>query len=250
MKSLASVALVAILGIAMSNYTYKEYVGKPAQDSPDYKLLALFNAWVDMYHKTYDTPKEKDYRFSVFSDNYKFIDDVNNCQSDYRLAINEFMDLTSEEFKAKYHMGKNTSDMINQYLEEQKDKISYFPREYFKDKIDAMETSIDWRAKGAVSEVKNQGQCGSCWAFSAVGTLEGSNVIFGGNTLVSFSPQELVDCTNDDTFNNYGCKGGWPWAGLWYTTTEGILPDADYPYTARDMHCSREGIPKTRTYTP
>lgn len=113
---------------------------------------------------------------------------------------------------------------------------------------DSQPESLDWRVIGAVSPVKNQGSCGSCWAFSTVGTLEGLNVIKSGNPLTSFSPQELVDCSNTAKYDNMGCRGGWPHSALDYVMDFGILPETDYPYLGRDMHCSRDDISSKNKY--
>jgi C1A family cysteine protease len=88
--------------------------------------------------------------------------------------------------------------------------------------------SIDWTQLGAVTPVKNQGRCGSCYAFSAVGSLEGVYYIRNKN-LISFSEQEIVSC--DD--KNNGCAGGWPNKALnWIKSNTGITTEAEYPYTS------------------
>jgi len=94
--------------------------------------------------------------------------------------------------------------------------------------------SVDWRAKGAVTPIKNQGQCGSCWSFSTTGSLEGLHFINNG-TLLSFSEQQLVDCSG--AYGNQGCDGGWPFWALEYTAAKGIELESAYPYTAADGTC-------------
>merc|ERR1712087_463576 len=94
--------------------------------------------------------------------------------------------------------------------------------------------SVNWVTAGAVTGVKNQGSCGSCWSFSSTGALEGANFIKNGQ-LLSFSEQELVDCDHN---GSAGCNGGSiEGAFQWYETNKAELED-DYPYTAKNGTCN------------
>jgi len=95
---------------------------------------------------------------------------------------------------------------------------------------------VDWREKGAVTGVKNQGACGSCWAFSAIGALEGLYFI-DHNELLSFSEQNFVDCVGG---TSQGCNGGWMSDAFDYTASHGVETEADYPYHARTQKCTFE----------
>lgn len=97
---------------------------------------------------------------------------------------------------------------------------------------DDLPASIDWRTQGAVNAIKDQGQCGSCWAFSTVGALEGTSALFGEKKLQSFSEQQLVDCST--SFGNQGCNGGLMDNGFEYVQKNGITNEDKYAYVARD----------------
>jgi len=136
--------------------------------------------------------------------------------------MNKFGDLTAEEFKAK-HTGlkhKNVSHKKSNHTTVRK--------------VKDLPASFDWRPKGAVTPIKDQGACGSCWAFSAIASLEG--LYFQNNQkLLSFSEQLLVDCV---TAGSEGCNGGWETDGMDYAAKNGVELETDYPYKARDQKCA------------
>ena len=96
---------------------------------------------------------------------------------------------------------------------------------------------IDWCGKGKVSRVKNQGQCGSCWAFSATGVTE--SFFLMKDHRVDLSEQQLVDCSG--SYGNHGCNGGWPSSAIKYIAAHGIASESEYPYAAKNQPCKKQG---------
>jgi cathepsin L len=137
--------------------------------------------------------------------------------------MNLFADLTVEEFRELYLQPKINASAIPQTNVHDDEDISL------------TDDTVDWRTKGAVTGVKNQGQCGSCWAFSATGSIEGAYQI-AKKSLVSSSEQQLVDCSR--SYGNYGCSGGLMDSAFKYTiAVKGLDTETSYPYTARDGTC-------------
>merc|ERR1719327_1955006 len=129
------------------------------------------------------------------------------------MGINQFSDWTAEE------RSKLTGTKVE------------MKKEWNIKKLDAsnLSDSVDWRTKGAVTPVKNQAQCGSCWSFSTTGALEGAHFVASGN-LVSLSEQQFVDC---DTVADQGCNGGLMDNAFEYAETHPVMTESDYPYIAR-----------------
>jgi C1A family cysteine protease len=167
------------------------------------------------YEKTYTTPEEFQLRFNNFRNNLIDFAAMDNFTGEHS-AVNKFSDMTFKEFKATYLNLKAPAD---QYCVGSFADVAGAP------------DSFDWRTKGMVSPVKNQGSCGSCWAFSIVGYLEAQALIQGKKEL--YSEQQVVDC---DTINE-GCNGGWPQVALQYLAGAGIQSESSYTYKAVDQTC-------------
>lgn len=117
------------------------------------KLIQLFESWISKHNKAYESTEEKLRRFEIFKDNLKHIDQTNKKATNYWLGLNEFADLSHEEFK-NMHMGLKVDPTASTSRPEQS------PEQFFlKDVVD-LPKSVDWRLKGAVTRVKNQGSCG------------------------------------------------------------------------------------------
>lgn len=186
-----------------------------------------FLEYVEKYNKFYH---KVDFfrRFEIFKDNLNFIVEHSRTPRNYTVEINEFADLTLYEFRQKFG-GLN---MNTRLLKNNVDNSHYLGMH----KISGTNPqNVDWVSAGAVTPVKDQGQCGSCWSFSTTGAMEGSHFIQSGN-LVSFSEQQFVDCDHN---GDMGCDGGLPSQAIdWAVSNGGVETESDYPYTARDGTCS------------
>jgi len=171
------------------------------------------------YGKSYETEELHNKRQLAFQENVEKIKKHNSEGHSYWLGLNEWADLSSEEFNQMMLRPFNRTRPRNELW------LKNAPLD-----------SVDWRAKGAVTPVKNQGQCGSCWAFSTTGSTEGRSQIANGGDIISLSEQQLVDC---DTQRDNGCGGGLMDYGFQYIETNGgITTEENYPYRAKDGTCN------------
>jgi C1A family cysteine protease len=162
--------------------------------------------------------------FDNWVSNDKFIELTNSQNLTYTLGHNLYSGLNSNEFNQ--FMGFKNNEL---YLQEKGLRGSNIITSIDNTDLTALPASIDWTAKGAVTSVKDQGQCGSCWSFSTTGALEGAYEIKYGS-LVSFSEQQLVDCDLGVRLN-HGCNGGlMDSAFSWISTNGGLCTESDYPY--------------------
>merc|ERR1719163_516461 len=194
----------------------------PTSQLSEASYEAAWQGFVTEHSKEYH-PSEVLMRFRVFKDNLDFINDHNENKAEelgYTVGINQFADMTNAEFK-------RTMTGLNAPQKKDQSNVEILP--------EATSTDVDWVAKGAVTPVKNQGQCGSCWAFSTTGSVEGINAIKNGK-LTSFSEQELVDCAG--SYGNQGCNGGLMDNGFKYVEAKGDSLEATYSYTGKTGTCN------------
>jgi len=188
-----------------------------------------FSNFQERFSKKYESFKELQDRFEIFRTNLRNIITHNSdATQNFTMGINQFTDLTPEEFRQKYINGlKSSKNMVG----------SYGCKTYVSSATFAP-LSIDRRQKGAVTSVKDQGQCGSCWTFSATGAVEGAWAISTGE-LVDLSEQELVDCATGISYGSHGCNGGQMEGAFKYVIEHGQCELSAYSYTAKDGTCKK-----------
>lgn len=207
--------------------------------------FAVFNAttfpsfaeWTGLTGRMYSDAAETEYRKGIYETNLQMIANHNSEGHSWTMAVNKFADLTADEFKARF-----TSGYISATKKHNKVGRLGKTRQVYKD----LPASVDWRTQGAVTPVKNQQQCGSCWSFSTTGAIEGAWFLAKGQ-LVSLSEQQLVDCSTAQ--GNQGCNGGMmDYAFQYVIQNGGITTEAAYPYTATGPNtCEAAGKPIAAT---
>lgn len=228
-------AIVALLGcVALVAATARDF---SEIDSISEEFDQDWDDWKTTHGKTYSTTKEEIKRRVVWENNLQTIQHHNLQASlgkhTFTLGMNKYGDMTNSEFVT----------MMNGYKhsEETRSKNRYTFMTPLN--ADPLPPAVDWRVQGAVTPVKDQGQCGSCWAFSATGSLEGQHWRVTGK-LPNLSEQNLVDCSKKE--GNDGCNGGLMDQAFQYIADNGgIDSEASYPYKAVDQTCMYD--PKGRT---
>jgi C1A family cysteine protease len=211
---MSKVLLIAALGVAVANAA--------SFTEPEYQTM--FTKFMGQYNKKY-TADNFFFRYTVFKSNMDKVALSNKQGHSYTLGMNEMGDMTHAEFKLQ-KLGYNHVD--RQHLR----KVNACP-------TGTPPASADWVKAGAVTHIKNQGQCGSCWSFSATGSIEGAVKVHGGS-LTSLSEQQLVDCSTAQ--GNDGCNGGlMDYAFEYVISNKGLATEASYPYTATGPNtCQRK----------
>lgn len=226
MKSVLLLALAAVLlTVFVSQYptvSVQPTPGVASRSSIPREIVERFREWKRQYNRRYANGDDEEFRLSVYYENVNYIEDLNAAQTEVEYGENQFMDLTREEWAATYLTlrvpeGRGAPNMDT-------DDVS----------DDVPNGAFSWVSQGAVGPVKNQGSCGSCWAFSATGVVEGYWFLNEGS-LPNVSEQQLVDCST--SYGNQGCNGGWPASALQYVQDNGLVTGAEYPYTGRDGNC-------------
>ncbi|XP_053205504.1 procathepsin L-like [Panonychus citri] len=194
-----------------------------------------FASFKAKHNKNYAHPKEESYRYQVFAKNLKKINEHNDRHAKgletYSMGINAFTDMTFDEFSHQY-LGLNMS--INR---------APAPLIHNRNSVSDLPETVDWREKNIVNPIKDQAQCGSCWAFSTIASIE-SAWAQSKNQLVSLSEQNMMDCSYPQ--GNKGCSGGLVDNAFGYAIKSGGLDTEDsYPYTAtssKDCKWSKDNV--------
>lgn len=205
----------------LKSLTFKEYLAEHGK------------FYVDSEHST---------REAIFNKNLELIRQQNaDPNKTWFATVNKFTDLTPEEFRRQYHGHKgHTAAML----------ASSTPHQRVSSSLEDLPDSVDWRTqKGVVTDVKNQGACGSCWAFSTAETLESHYAIATGEDAPVLSEQQLVSCAPNPQHcgGTGGCQGSTQPLGFNYTTTAGISLESSYPYKASTGTCESSKIKPVAT---
>ncbi|CAH9121976.1 unnamed protein product [Cuscuta epithymum] len=202
--------------------------------SSSMRRRAQYEQWRRLHGKSYRDASEEEERYHIFRQNVDRIEAFNNAKQQrggYQLGLNKFADLTNHEFRAMHAGGYNPKVSLSA-------TVAPPPNHFKYENVTEVPEALDWRAQGAVTPVKEQLQCGCCWAFSAVAAVEGLNKIKTGE-LVSLSEQELLDCNGD----GMSCDGGvMENAFNFIVNNNGLAAESIYPYTAlQSANCGSSG---------
>ncbi|CAG0892787.1 unnamed protein product [Darwinula stevensoni] len=183
------------------------------------------------HDKKYASEEEEQFRMNVYLENRHYVAEHNQMfargATTFSVALNKYSDLLLHEFMEKMtgYLGETESSDRSGSL---------VPSSWIEPLHTNPPAEMDWRTRGAVTPVKDQGHCGSCWAFSATGSVEGLHFRKTGN-LVSLSEQNLIDCSKNF---NHGCSGGWMQLAFQYIRDkDGIDTEESYPYEGKDGIC-------------
>jgi len=236
-RSMTTTVIAGLLGTACVLGVASTLTGSSYQPATEKSFVndiaaheyAAFVNFKNEHNREYADSSEERYRTHVFVQNMRKVHAHNEEHAagkhTWTMKLNHFADLTASEFKAKFTGFKGKR---NTYLHAQ--NVADLSHVTAPD-------SIDWVSKGAVTPVKNQGSCGSCWSFSTTGALEGLHYIKTGE-LISLSEQELMDCSKDE--GNNSCEGGLMDYAFEFVIKEGICLESAYPYEEEDHYTCKD----------
>ena len=223
--------MFAIFTSAFANIGLRGTYDMPTLDADELDNYEIFHwkefsNFQDRFRKHYSSFQELEERFAIFRQNFVDILIHNaDLTQNFTMGVNQFTDLTADEFKALYISGLKT-------------ELGSYGCKSYSSTASGAPDSIDWRNNGAVTSVKDQGQCGSCWSFSSTGAIEGAWAISKGQ-LVDLSEQELVDCATGISYGSHGCNGGQMEGAFKFVIENGQCSLSSYPYTAKDGSCQK-----------
>lgn len=209
---------ISSLFLIISTFSTLQIFGKAS-------LIDTFEDWIHKFEVKFHDETHFTSVYRIWTENNNFIEKINSMNLTYTLGHNQFSGMDEVQFSN--YLGYQNKDSVNEL------KTQYLRG--FTDSMlqSSLPTSINWVEKGAVTSVKDQGICGSCWSFSSTGALEGAYFTTYG-ILPSFSEQQLVDCDNlKNDGKDHGCNGGlMDNAFLWIQKNGGLCEEKDYPYTS------------------
>jgi C1A family cysteine protease len=183
---------------------------------------AQYLSYLSKFSKQIPSSEQLIYRARIYAEFVKTMEKHNSDPTQtWEMGVNQFSDLTKEEFVSQY-LGE-----LNTEVKELNQPVNV-----------GFTAEVDWRNKGVITKVKNQGQCGSCWAFAATAAHESFQVQFKSQpATLDLSEQQLVDCSGISPYENHGCNGGYAIRALEFVKDFGQTTSSEYPYTATDGNC-------------
>jgi len=211
MSRTAAVVALTVAAVSAANLKDRQYYEQKFYD------------WLQTHKVQVQNGEHFLHMIQNFANNDDIIETANAENLSYQLGHNKFSHMDVNEWREEVKLG------LGYPTQEPSDTLHLAPAD-----LTTMASAIDWRNSGAVTGVKDQGQCGSCWSFSATGAMEGAYKIKSGS-LVSLSEQNFVDCDNN---GDHGCNGGlMDNAFAWAKTNGGVCTESAYPYTAKKGTC-------------
>lgn len=217
-----------VLLVSLVSYIFGEKQLRGSVDTDNYSVglendedfhWKEFTLFQERFSKHYTSIEELENRFDIFRKNFVAILKHNSdITQNFTMGVNKFTDLSPEEFR-------------EQYLGNLRSKLGSYGCKAFSSSASDAPFSIDWRSKGVVNSVRDQGQCGSCWAFATTANAESVWAISSGQ-LLDLSEEFLVDCASGVGYFNLGCNGGMPDSAFKYMINNGQCSESSYPYTA------------------
>eukprot|EP01100_Stratorugosa_tubuloviscum_P012560 TRINITY_DN59_c0_g1_i5.p1 TRINITY_DN59_c0_g1~~TRINITY_DN59_c0_g1_i5.p1 ORF type:complete len:342 (-),score=177.31 TRINITY_DN59_c0_g1_i5:87-1112(-) len=204
-KVILIIALFSIICCASAIRSEAEYSG-------------LFRSWVAANHKVYDSVEEAQRRYNIFRTHVDFVDSWDVDARGFSVGLNRYADMSNDEFRATVNGFSNSGRNLSATIHSVSGTTTT-----------ALPDTVDWRQKGAVTHVKDQGQCGSCWSFSTTGSIEGQLGVSNPSKMVGLSEQELVDCSRN---GNFGCNGGLMDNAFTWIASNKIESESSYPYVS------------------
>ncbi|XP_064383113.1 procathepsin L-like [Halichondria panicea] len=214
------VSVIAVLGL----------VAVSSAVEPKYEFVEEWQVWKSRHEKIYDTHLVELEKHLTWLSNKKYIEqhNANSHIFGFTLAMNKFGDMTELEW----------TDYLSTYqVREQNENGNYSKTFQPESQVYDYPEAVDWRTKGAVTAVKDQGDCGASYAFSAMGALEGAYALAHGGNRESLSEQNIIDCSIP--YGNHGCHGGNMYdAFLYVIANDGVSKESAYPFFGKQSYCN------------